>query len=75
MKRPLIISGLVLSAFLIAACSGSKSESEGPLAIPEADLGPETKEAVKELPSGLVGDKQNARYTSDNLKGKDEDGE
>ena len=74
MKRPVITIGLILSVFLIAGCSGDKSTREGPLAIPEADLGPETKKTVKDLPGGLIGDKQNARYTNENLRGKDEDG-
>ena len=74
MKRVLFISGLILSVFLIAACGGNKKEREGPLAIADADLGPDTKDLIKELPEGLVGDKINARHTSQALRGEDDDG-
>ena len=74
MKRVLFIFGLILSVFLIAACSGNKEGRQGPLAIAEADLGPDTKDLIKELPQGLVGDKINARHTNQDLRGEDEDG-
>lgn len=74
MKRALFFTGLILSIFLIYGCGSSKVEREGPLAIPDADLGPETKDLIKELPGGLVGDKDNVRYTNENLRGEDEDG-
>ncbi|MCH7806136.1 MAG: hypothetical protein IH995_03215 [Proteobacteria bacterium] len=74
MKRALFFTGLVLSVLLIAGCGGTKVEREGPLAISDADLGPETKNLIKELPGGLVGDKDNARHTNETLRGEDEDG-
>jgi len=74
MKRALFLTGLILSVFLVAACSGRKEEREGPLAIQDADLGPDTKDLIKELPKGLVGDKENARYTATPLKGEDDGG-
>lgn len=74
MKRALFFTGLILSVLLIAGCGGTKVSREGPLAISDADLGPKTKDLVKELPGGLVGDKDNASYTNETLRGEDEDG-
>ncbi len=74
MKRALFYTGLISSVLLVAACGGTKVERTGPLAISDADLGPETKDLIKDLPGGLVGDKDNARYTNATLRGEDEDG-
>ncbi len=72
MTRAIFFTGLLLSAFSIAACSGDKSSSEGPLAVRAEQLGPVTEDLVKDLPKGLIGDTANARYSSQQLRGEDE---
>jgi len=74
MKPFVLTSTLILSAFLLAACGSSKEVRTGPLALDEDQLGPVSKKLLKNLPRDLVGDKQNAQYTSEVLQGKDEDG-
>jgi len=73
MKRAPIFIGLLLAALAIAGCSNDKALREGPLAISDDQLGPDTKELVKTLPGGLVADTANARYSSQPLRGEDED--
>ena len=73
MTRRLFSCLTLLACLVLAACAGAKKEDiEGPLALAEDELGPETKDLVKDLPKGLVGDAENARYTNDNLRGEDE---
>lgn len=74
MNRVLFIIGMVIAAFAIAACNGNKAYKEGPLALSDSDLGPETKEVIKALPGGLVGDKENARYSNRDQRGQDDGG-
>ena len=73
MKRLILITGLIFSVFLVAACGGKKPEQDGPLALEEAALGPISKDLLKDLPDDLSGDKAKARYTSETLRGEDED--
>ena len=73
MTRANFIIGLTIGALIIGACSGNKKEREGPLAVREDQLGPVTKDLVKDLPDGLIGDTANARHTSQDLRGEDED--
>lgn len=73
MNRATFIIGLIIGALIIGACSGNKKEREGPLAVQEAQLGPETKELIKDLPDGLIGDTVNARHSNQPLRGEDED--
>ncbi len=73
MNRATFLIGLIIGTLIIGACSGSKKEREGPLAVQESQLGPVTKELVKGLPKGLIGDTANARHTSQQLRGEDED--
>ena len=75
MKRFFILFGVLFGFLALAACSGNKAEREGPLAVSTEELGPDTEDLVKDLPKGLVGDQENARYTNDNLRGEDEDEE
>ena len=72
MKSQMTLLTIILSAFLLAACSGKEKVEE--VSMGEADIGPDSKELLKDLPEDLVGDKTNARYTSENLRGEDEDG-
>lgn len=69
MKRIFVILGLSAGALALTACGGDKP---APLAVPESELGPDTRDIIKELPSGLVGDTENARYTGETLRGEDE---
>lgn len=69
MKRIFLIFGLGAATLALAACGGDKIE---PLAVPESELGPDTGDLIKELPGGLVGDRENARYTGETLRGEDE---
>ncbi len=73
MTRATFIIGLFISALLVGACSGRDKERDGPLALQEDQLGPITKELVKDLPGGLIGDTENARHSSQQLRGEDED--
>lgn len=72
MTRATFIIGMVIAALIIGACSGSKKEREGPLAVQEAQLGPVTKDLIKDLPDGLVGDTANARHSNQQLRGEDD---
>lgn len=73
MTRANFIIGLIIGALIIGACSGRKKERDGPLAVQEAQLGPVTKDLIKDLPEGLVGDTANARHSNQPLRGEDED--
>ena len=74
MKRIFTLLVMSFSLLALVACGGAKKEDiEGPLAVAEDELGPDTKDVVKDLPRGLVGDKENAKYTNDNLRGEDEE--
>lgn len=63
MKRPLLV--LVPSMFMLAACGKS-----GDTIIFDTVLGPETKDQIEGLPTTLHGDTENARYSSEDLRGK-----
>lgn len=56
---------LVLAALQLAACGGSGDE-----VVFDTVLGPETEKQIEVLPSTLEGDAANARYSSENLKGR-----
>ncbi|MBO6505551.1 MAG: hypothetical protein JJ850_08460 [Kordiimonadaceae bacterium] len=56
---------LVLVALPLAACSSSGDE-----VVFDTVLGPETERQIETLPSTLEGDVANARYSSENLKGR-----
>ncbi|GHF23059.1 hypothetical protein GCM10017044_16840 [Kordiimonas sediminis] len=57
---------LALSLLLGLAACGDKADE----IIFDTRLGPETKSQIAPLPSGLVGDKDNARHMSQEKKGK-----
>lgn len=57
------------------ACGGKgKSAKMGPLTVPDAALGLDTNDTLKNKPKGLPGDKENARYTNETLRGQDDGG-
>ncbi len=56
---------LVLSALSLSACGSS-----GDAVVFDTVLGPETERQIETLPSTLEGDAENARYSSENLKGR-----
>ena len=62
----------IFLAATLAGCGifgGGKSKQEA-AAKPPVDLDrPATKEIIKSLPKGLIGDTQNARHTNEELKG------
>jgi len=63
MKRSLLI--LAPTLLLIAGCGSSGDEI-----VFDTTLGPETKNQIENLPRTLHGDTDNARYSSEDLKGK-----
>lgn len=74
MNRFILNVGIVFAFLALAACGGKDKEDVAePLSVEVDDLGPNTKDLVKDLPKGLIGDKENARYTTDNLRGEDEE--
>ena len=54
----------LFSALGLTACGSSGDEI-----VFDTVLGPETKEQIKALPDTLAGDKENARYSGENLRG------
>lgn len=70
-------SVLMLCALAVglSACGGKgKSAKRGPLSVPDTALGLDTNDALKNKPKGLPGDKENARYTNETLRGQDDGG-
>ena len=63
MKRSLLM--LIPSMFLLAGCGNSGDEI-----VFDTTLGPETKDQIEGLPTTLHGDTDNARYSSEDLRGK-----
>lgn len=55
---------VVSAAFLLSACGGGSG------VVFDTVLGPETEKQIEPLPSTLEGDSANARYSAENLKGK-----
>ncbi|WP_231727329.1 hypothetical protein [Kordiimonas lipolytica] len=53
-----------VALFALAACS-----SDGDEIVFDTTLGPRTEAQVESLPSNLKGDSDNARYSSEDLKG------
>lgn len=75
MNRFLAVFAVLLLAFGAAACGGKNKELKGgPLAVSDDQLGPNTGDALKDKPKGLPGDKENARYTNETLRGQDDGG-
>jgi hypothetical protein len=60
--RALIV---VSAALFLSACGGGGKE-----VVFDTVLGPETKNQIEPLPATLQGDSENARYSAENLKGK-----
>ncbi len=56
---------VVSTAVLLSACGGG-----GDTVVFNSVLGPETEKQIETLPSTLEGDRANARYSAENLKGK-----
>ena len=56
---------LVLAALPLVACGGGGDE-----VVFDTVLGPETERQIEALPSTLEGDAENARYSSEDLKGR-----
>lgn len=50
---------------LLSACGGSGDEI-----VFDTVLGPETEKQIEILPANLQGDAENARYSSENLRGR-----
>ena len=63
MKRPALFAAPAL--LLLAACGGGGDEI-----IFDTTLGPQTKVQIETLPETLEGDTNNARYSTENLRGK-----
>lgn len=57
----------ISAAFSVSACSIFESKDTG--IVFDTVLGPETELQIAELPATLEGDKANAAYSSENLKG------
>jgi hypothetical protein len=66
---------LVVALFLaatLAGCGvfgGGKGKTEAAARPPVDSNRPPTKDIIKSLPKGLIGDSQNARHTNEELKG------
>ncbi len=66
---------LVLS-FSLSACGifgifgGDDKDSDDPIPLGPNNT-PRTKDQLKRLPDGLIGDQENARHTNEDLKGDD----
>lgn len=52
----------------------AKVESGPEDVVYDTRVGPNTKRLIRELPEGLVGDHENARHTSETLRGDDSTG-
>lgn len=71
---------LLASASLLSACSFFSSPQTGRTeqgdedAIFDTRLGVNVEQLTERLPKTLQGDKQNARYSDEDLKGKDGNG-
>ncbi|WP_417452131.1 hypothetical protein [Kordiimonas sp.] len=63
MKKPFVIAALMS----LSACS--IFESKGDEIIFDTTLGPATETQAETLPNNLKGDKENARYSNETLKG------
>lgn len=63
MKRPALFAAPTL--FLLAACGGGGDEI-----VFDTTLGPQTKVQIETLPDTLKGDADNARYSTENLRGE-----
>lgn len=61
----LMKTSAIFAALGLAACGSSGDEI-----VFDTVLGPETKEQIKTLPDTLAGDKDNARYSGENLRGQ-----
>lgn len=64
MKKTKSLVILLTVSFMLTACSG------GDVLIFDTRLGPVTKEQIKSLPDGLIGDKDNTRTASYALEGE-----
>lgn len=68
MKSKLLVVALIVLPLSGCGIFGGKDKAAA--ARPPADLDrPATKDLIRGLPEGLVGDKENARYTNEELKG------
>lgn len=67
MKKLFAIAALMSASQLLSACS--IFESKGDEIIFDTTLGPATESQVASLPNTLKGDSDNARYSSEALKG------
>ena len=63
--------GTIFLAATLAGCGifGGKNKDQSGAKPPIDANRPATKELLKSLPEGLIGDSQNARYTNEELKG------
>lgn len=64
MNKLTTAAALTMLATSLAACSGDGDEI-----VFDTTLGPRTESQVESLPSNLRGDADNARYSSEELKG------
>ena len=67
MKKLFTIAALMSLPAFLSACS--IFESKGDEIIFDKTLGPATETQAKNLPNSLKGDKENARYSNEALKG------
>lgn len=64
----------VVSASLALAACGIFGGGKDDDIVFDQRTGPNTKRLVEELPDGLVGDQENARYTNDELRAEEPPG-
>ena len=62
---------IIFLALTLAGCGifGGGKNKEAAAEPPVDSNRPATKEIIKSLPKGLIGDNQNARHTNEELKG------
>ena len=68
MKKLIAVAALLSASQLLGACS--IFESKGDEIIFDKTLGPSTEGQVASLPNTLQGDRENARYSTETLKGE-----
>jgi hypothetical protein len=76
LHRFLAIFAAVALALGATACGNNNKNKVklNPLAVPTEALGPNTGNILKDKPKGLPGDKENAVYTNETLRGHDDGG-
>lgn len=65
---------IVASASLALAACGIFGGGKDDDIVFDQRTGPNTERLVKDLPDGLVGDQENARYTNDELRAEEPPG-